>query len=440
MSKRYYLWNIGCQMNQADARRAAEALELRGYAPTREPQRADLLLLNTCVVRQSAEDKVLGRLHSLAPLACGAQGRGAAARRRALVVMGCFVDDPDTLKQRFAYVDAFLKPSDVAGLMQFVDTLDEEAESLSAPRPLPAPQVAEAVPISYGCNHHCTYCVVALRRGGTRSRPPAEIVAEAADLVQRGARDITLLGQNVDAYGEDLAAPAPDLADLLRAVHEIPDLARLRFLTSHPREMTQRIIDTVAELPRVCRCWELAVQSGDDDVLRRMARGYTVERFLDLVGRIRAATPDGALNTDVIVGFPGETEAQFERTLALVERVRFDVVHVAAFSPRPGTVAATWPDDVPLAEKERRRVAIEQAQERIAAEISARLLGETVEVLVEGIQKGARGSGERWRGRTRTNKLVFFEAPGADLRGQLVSVRIMWMGPWSMIGERVADA
>ncbi|NLG26614.1 MAG: radical SAM protein, partial [Chloroflexi bacterium] len=243
-------------------------------------------------------------------------------------------------------------------------------------------------------------------------------------------------------YGEDLPAPAPDLADLLRATHDVPGLLRLRFLTSHPREMSQRIIDAVAELPRVCPCWELAVQSGDDDVLRRMARGYAVERFLDLVGRIRRATPDGALNTDIIVGFPGESEAQFEHTLALVEQVRFDVVHVAAYSPRPGTVAATWPDDVPPEEKERRRVAIEQAQERIAGEINAGLLGQEIEVLVEGKHRGTGGSGERWRGRTRTNKLVFVEAQHtaaehAELVGRLVRVRITWTGPWSMLGEFV---
>jgi tRNA-2-methylthio-N6-dimethylallyladenosine synthase len=440
--KRYYLWNIGCQMNQADARRAAEALELRGYVATREPQRADLLVMNTCVVRQSAEDKVLGRLHSLAPLACGVAGRGYEARQRALVVMGCFVDDPVTLAERFPFVRAFLRPSDIAGLMALVQELEAAQPRACNPGALPAAQVAEAVPISYGCNHRCTYCIVALRRGNTRSRPMDEIVAEAANLVARGARDITLLGQNVDAYGEDLSAPAPDLADLLRAMHDMPGLLRLRFLTSHPREMSQRIIDAVAELPRVCPCWELAVQSGDDDVLRRMARGYTVERFLDLVGRIRRATPDGALNTDIIVGFPGESEAQFENTLALVEQVRFDVVHVAAYSPRPGTVAATWPDDVPPEEKERRRVAIEQAQKRIAGEINAGLLGQEIEVLVEGKQRGAGGSGERWRGRTRTNKLVFVDAQHtpaehAELVGRLVRVRITWTGPWSLLGEFV---
>ncbi len=421
--KRFYLWSIGCQMNQSDARRLSESLQRRGYEMTRDPRQADVLVLNTCVVRQSAEDRVIGRLQSLRPLV---EGNSA----RCLLVMGCWVGDIPSLRERYPFVHSFYRPSDVKGVLDAIDAWDGETEGIV--RESEAAQVSEFVPISYGCDHHCTYCIVTLRRGPQQSRPMDDILADVRDLVGRGAREITLLGQNVDAYGHDLPE-RPDLADLLRAVHDIPNLWRIRFLTSHPRDMSERIIQAVAELPRVCPSWELPVQSGDDAILRRMARGYTVAQFLGLVERIRRATPDCSINTDIIVGFCGETEAQFERTLHLVEHVRFDVVHVAAYSVRPGTPAARWPDDVPPEEKERRRKLIEETQERIATEINANLLSQTVEILVDGRQKG------RWRGRTRTNKLVFFDSE-EDWLGKLAHVRVTWAGPWSLIGEPVRDA
>ena len=422
--RRYYLWSIGCQMNQADAGRIEEALHQRGYTPTREPKHADLILLNTCVVRQSAEDKVTGRLNSLRPLV-------AADRAPALLVMGCFVGDADVLLRTYPFVDRFFRPSDIAGVMEFVDrrlvTAGEPSNAgCTSPRATP---VSQMVPISYGCDHHCTYCIVTLRRGPQRSRPMAEIRAEVECAVEHGAREIVLLGQNVDAYGTDLP-DRPDLADLIEGIHGLEDLWRIRFLTSHPRDMTPRIVDTVARLPKACPCWELPIQSGDDQILRRMARGYTVAQYRDLVGQIRQSTPTGAINTDIIVGFPGETREQLERTLNLVEEIRFDVVHVAAYSVRPGTAAAAWADDVPAAEKLRRRKAVEDAQTLIATEINAVHLGGIVDILVDGEQKG------RWRGRTRNNKLVFFES-GDDWRGQMAKVRVIWTGPWSMLGDLV---
>jgi tRNA-2-methylthio-N6-dimethylallyladenosine synthase len=247
-------------------------------------------------------------------------------------------------------------------------------------------EVAELVPISYGCDHHCTYCIVTLRRGQQRSRPIAEILADAEHLVARGAKEITLLGQNVDAYGSDLP-DHPDLADILAAIHDIEGLQRIRFLTSHPQEMSPRIIEVAAALPKVCECWELPVQSGDDAVLRRMARGYTVAHYRELVGRIRSASPGCAINTDIIVGFCGETAEQFENTLRLVQELRFDMIHVAPYSVRPGTPAARLEDDVPAEEKERRRALIETTQERIAGEINSALLGREVEILVDGQQR-----------------------------------------------------
>jgi tRNA-2-methylthio-N6-dimethylallyladenosine synthase len=278
-----------------------------------------------------------------------------------------------------------------------------------------------------GCDRHCTYCIVRLRRGPARSRPVDEIVAEAEELVRAGAREIVLLGQNIDVYGRDLPG-SPRLAGLLRRVHAIPGLTRLRFLTSHPADLEDEVIEAVAELPKVCPHWELPVQAGDDQVLRRMARGHRAADYLALAERIRGRLPGFSLATDVIVGFPGETEAQFERTLDLLRAVRFDAVHVAAYSVRPGTPAARLADDVPPDEKERRRRAVEALQEEVVGEINARLLGQEVEVLVEDMHKG------KWRGRTATNKLVFFEHDG-DWRGHLVTVRITKAGPWSLQGE-----
>lgn len=425
--KRYYLWNIGCQMNRADSRRVGEELERLGYRPTRVPERADVLVLNTCVVRQSAEDKVTGRLSSLSTLMRGAE------RPRSLVVMGCYVGDVAALEERYPFVDAFLPPSDVSGVVRVVREWEERlgrrnGSGADVDR-VPA-EVAELVPISYGCDHHCTYCIVTLRRGPQCSRHIPDIVADVERLVSRGAREITLLGQNVDAYGEDLAERV-DLADVLEAVDAVEGLWRVRFLTSHPAQMTRRIVERAAALPKVCEAWELPVQSGDDDVLRRMGRGYTVDRFRRLVAGIRQATPACAIATDVIVGFPGETAEQFERTLTLVREVRFDTVHVAAYSVRPGTPAARWADDVPPAEKERRHALVETTQEAIATQINAAYLGREVEILVDGRQRG------RWRGRTRTNKLVFFESH-EDWLGRLVRARVTWTGPWSMRGEVAA--
>jgi tRNA-2-methylthio-N6-dimethylallyladenosine synthase len=420
VGKHYYLWSIGCQMNRADATRVAEALEQYGYTSVPQPERADILILNTCVVRQSAEDKVVGRLSSLSVLK-------KHPRERALVVLGCFVDDIAALETRFPHVDAFFRPSDIDGVMRFVQQWDlactaEPDSALLRPSP-----VADLVPSSYGCDHRCTYCIVALRRGKQRSRPIAEIVADVEGLVRRGTRDITLVGQNVDAYGTDLP-DHPDLADILYAIHDIDGLWRIRFLTSHPRDMTERIIETAALLPRVCECWELPVQSGDDDVLRRMARGYSIVHFRELVGSIRQRMPHCAVNTDIIVGFPGETIEQFENTMRLVCETCFDVVHVAAYSVRAGTAAASWEDDVPDLEKERRRALVERGQTEISTELNAAMLGHDVEVLVDGRQRG------RWRGRTRTNKLVFFASEDNWL-GRMVRLRITWTGPWSMIGQ-----
>lgn len=427
--KTFFVWTIGCQMNLADSWQLEEELRRLGYYEAYRAEKADLVVLNTCVVRQHAEDKCVGRLTSL-------QGWKRRHPHSLLVVMGCFVGDEVRLREAYPYVDLFLRPSNYRELVEYLcsHNLVPRDEEQVAHLPEGEVPVAMYVPISYGCDHHCTYCIVRLRRGPERSRPVDEIVDNVRRLVARGVCEVTLLGQNVDSYGHDLpplpeTGRPPTLAGLLRIVRQIAGLQRLRFLTSHPADLQAEVIELVAELPQICPHFELPVQAGDDELLRRMGRGYTVAEYRDLVARIRRRVPDSSIATDVIVGFPGESESQFQATYQLLQELCFDAVHVAAYSERPGTPAARLVDDVPLSEKERRREAIDDLQARIVGEINARLLGQTLQVLVEREKKG------RWEGRTPTNKLVYFEDPSVDWRGKLAQVQIDWAGPWSMIGR-----
>jgi tRNA-2-methylthio-N6-dimethylallyladenosine synthase len=433
---KYLVWTAGCQMNVADSQRVASALERLGYAVTNTPEQADVVVLNTCVVRQSAEDKAYGWLTWLGPI---------KARRPEMVInlMGCLVGvkgDP-ALERAFPQVDVFSPPSDPGPLLEYLRQADGRAAldasvrqrndlldgEWSLPEGQRGRQVAAHVPVVLGCSHACTFCVIPFRRGIERSRTLDSIEAEVRTLAAQGVREVTLLGQIVDRYGKDLPG-VPTLADLLRRVHGVDGIDRLRFLTSHPNWMTDDLLDAVASLPKACEHFEVPVQAGDDQVLERMKRGYTAEGYRRLVERIRSRFPGASIATDIIVGFPGETEAQFQRTYDLLDDLRLDVAHLARFSPRPGTVAARrMSDDVPEEEKLRRFRLLEELQSGIAAEINRGLLGQTVEVLVEELHRG------RWKGRTRTNRLVFFESP-AEWRGQRVPVRIEWTGPWSLIG------
>ena len=441
---KYHIWTEGCQMNVADSQRVASALERLGYRAVPSPGEADVLVLNTCVVRQSAEDKAVGHLTSLKPL---------KARNPALVInlMGCLigVKGSDHLKQRFPFVDVFSPPSDpgplVAYLTQGESRALEQAETeqrfalMDGDLILPAGQrgrlVSAHVPVVLGCSHACTFCIIPYRRGAERSRPVGEITAEVRSLVAQGVREVTLLGQIVDRYGKDIS-DGPDLADLLSIVNQVEGLERVRFLTSHPNWMSDRLLDAVAGLPKVMPHIEVPVQAGDDRVLADMRRGYTAEDYVRLINSIRERLnhnfPGVSIATDVIVGFPGESAAQFQRTYDLLASLRLDVAHLARYSPRPGTVAERrLPDDVPDDEKWERFRRLEDLQERIAAEIAARYLGQTVEVLFEEQVRG------RWKGRTATNKLVFVESAG-NLRGQLLPVTVTWAGPWSMQGHLAA--
>jgi tRNA-2-methylthio-N6-dimethylallyladenosine synthase len=431
---KYHIWTAGCQMNVADSQRVASALEGLGYTPENRAEDADVIVMNTCVVRQSAEDKAYGRLSSLIPI----------KRKRPEVVinlMGCLVGvkGHELLKERFPQVDVFSPPSDPGPLLAFLTQDESKAQenaetsrrfammdgSLTLPIQEQGNLITVHVPVVLGCSHACTFCIIPYKRGVERSRPVGDIVAEVRSLVHQGVKEITLLGQIVDRYGKDIT-DGPNLAQLLRIVHDVDGLKRIRFLTSHPNWMTAELLDTVAELPKVMPHIEVPVQAGDDRVLKRMRRGYTADDYRKLIHDIRQRVPDASIATDVIVGFPGETDKQFQATYDLLAELKMDVAHLARYSTRSGTVAARkLGDDVSEEEKWRRYRLLEDLQERIAAEIHARLLGETVEVLFEEKVKG------RWRGRTPTNKLVFVESQD-DLRGQILPVQITWTGPWSM--------
>ena len=409
----YYIWTIGCQMNKAESERLGSFFEQLGYQATATADEADIIVLNSCVVRQSAENRVINKLHALRPLK-------KSHPDMTLALTGCLVDSgTDRLKRNFPHIDYFFKPG------EHPHWLEEAGWEQVLPRhPTPAAYVS----IIQGCNNFCSYCIVPYRRGREKSRPIDEISCEVRELVNRGAREVTLLGQNVDSYGHDLP-DKPDLADLLNELNSIDGLLRLRFLTNHPEDMSTRLIEAVASLDKVCELINIPVQSGNNDILKLMRRDYTVEHYHRLITEIRGRIPGVALSTDVIVGFPAESEQQFMDTFNLLADLKFDTVHVAAYSPRPGTIAAReLEDNIPVAEKKRRLNMVEQLQESIATEINARLLGRTVEILVEGKNKG------KWQGRTRSGKLVFFGDNG-DYTGQLVNVRIEKTGPWSLQGR-----
>jgi tRNA-2-methylthio-N6-dimethylallyladenosine synthase len=450
---RYHIWTIGCQMNTADSQRVAAGLERLGYAPAEDVRDADIMVLNTCVVRQQPEDKAVGRLNEL---------RRFKERHpeRVLALMGCMVGVKATerLQQRFPWVDLFLPPSDPTDLWAYLaergdlteaQTLiaDAEARRLALGRAdtiLPPSErdriVSAHLPIVLGCSHACSYCVIPYRRGVERSRPMAAIVAEARQMASQGVKELTLLGQIVDRYGHDLpefaGAPGTPLVELLRAVHEIEGLDRIRFLTSHPNWMTDDLLHAVAALPKVCPHIEVPIQSGDDNILEQMRRGYSVDDYRRLIARIREFIPGVSIATDIIVGFPGETDAQFQATYDLLAELQLDKAHIARYSARPLTLATRQlEDNIPLEVKERRRKALDDLQSQILTVLNARYQGTAVEVLVEGwhARKG------RWFGRTCTDRLVFFDGqPGEDWLGRTVLVEVGWSGPWSLIGQKTA--
>ena len=434
---KYHIWTSGCQMNVADSRRVSSALEGLNYHQAERAEDADVIVLNTCVVRQSAEDSAVGRISSLKYL--------KKNRPNVVInVMGCLVGIKGTeeMEAQFPHVDVFSAPSDPGPLMSFLTQQDtkawqQEATSrrfafmdgeLTLPEADQNQLISAFVPVVLGCSHACTYCIIPYRRGIERSRPIEDVINEARSLVSQGVKEITLLGQIVDRYGLDLPEKS-SLSRLLELTHEIDGLERIRFLTSHPNWLNHELMDTVAALPKVMPHIEVPHQAGHDQVLMNMKREYEVEDYRRLVADIRERIPGASIATDVIVGFPGETAGQFQSSYDLLEELKLDVVHLARYSVRPGTTAARkMEDDVTDEEKWRRFRLIEELQEKIATEINHKYLDQTIEVLFEGKGKG------RWRGRTPTNKLVFVESD-QDLIGQTFEVLITWTGPWSMQGS-----
>ena len=485
---KYHIWTVGCQMNQADSQRIQTILDELGWEETGMDE-ANLVVLNTCSVRKAPEEKAHNQLALL---------KHAKAKRSDLLValMGCMIGNQktiDELRKRYPHIDLFMKveqadilprfleerwtPISGAGCLDIEYLPNEQDEYSEQEEPIPTepmlptfatstntigkrtvlpmaitPKPGERLahyptkieplqasptawlPVILGCNKVCTYCIVPYRRGRERSRPVDELVIEAHSLVQKGAKELTLLGQTVEAYGLDLP-DRPDLAFLMEQLSVIEGLQRIRFMTSYPRHMTDSMIERMAHLPKVCEHLNIPVQAGDDNLLKRMKRGYTLDEYREKIQRVRALWPSITLSTDIIVGFCGETEEEFQHTLDLLEEIRFDVVHVAAYSPRPGTVAARWEDNIPLSEKKRRLHAVEEVQARIAFEINQQYVGHMEEVLVE--EENSTHGRQQWKGRNRVNKLVFFPQPEADYTirpGDLVNVQIERTTAWSLQG------
>jgi len=384
---------------------------------------ADVVVLNTCVVRQSAEDTATGTLGKLKRLK-------DKHPDRIIGVMGCMVGPKtDDLARRFPQVNVWAQPQNFEPIISTVGlALGVDYEGCLDNLVPGAPAVSTFVPIIHGCDKFCSFCIIPYRRGREISRTVSDVIHEVDLLVQRGVKEVTFLGQNVDSYGHDFSPPQ-DLADLLYSAEQIEGLDRIRFLTSHPSDMSGRIIQAIRDLPKVCELVNLPFQAGDDEVLERMRRGYTQAEYLEKIAELRATIPGVALTTDLIVGFSGETEAQFEHSMDVLRAVKFDKVHAAAYSVRPGTIASRqYPDDVSVDEKKRRLRVVETLQDEVQSEINGRLVGQTFEVMVDGHTRGAH------TGRTRTDKLVFVEDTELEL-GQFLHVEITEATAYSLRGR-----
>ncbi|MEB3357310.1 MAG: tRNA (N6-isopentenyl adenosine(37)-C2)-methylthiotransferase MiaB [Synechococcales bacterium] len=441
--RRYHITTFGCQMNKADSERMAGVLEDMGLLWSDDPNDADVILYNTCTIRDNAEQKVYSYLGRQAK-------RKQAEPGLTLVVAGCVAQqEGEALLRRVPELDLVMGPQHANRLRDLLEQVFDGNQVVATEpihileditKPRRDSTVTAWVNVIYGCNERCTYCVVPNVRGVEQSRTPDAIRAEMDELGRQGFKEVTLLGQNIDAYGRDLPGVTPEgrhqhtLTDLLHFVHDVPGIERIRFATSHPRYFTERLIRACAELPKVCEHFHIPFQSGDNEVLKAMARGYTQERYRRIIDLIRRYMPDAAISADAIVGFPGETEAQFENTLRLVEDIGFDQLNTAAYSPRPGTPAALWENQLPEEVKSDRLQRLNHLVGVRAAERSLRYLGRIEEVLVEDQNPK---NPQQVMGRTRGNRLTFFPGDIAKLQGQLVRVEIQEARAFSLTGTQI---
>jgi tRNA-2-methylthio-N6-dimethylallyladenosine synthase len=444
--RRYHITTFGCQMNKADSERMAGILETMGFQFVEEPDNADLILYNTCTIRDNAEQKVYSYL-------------GRQARRKqenpdlTIVVAGCVAQqEGETLLRRVPELDLVMGPQYANQLEDLLEQVFSGSQVVATDpihiveditKPRRDSKVTAWVNVIYGCNERCTYCVVPGVRGVEQSRTPDVIRAEIEELGRQGYKEITLLGQNIDAYGRDLPGTTSEgrhlhtFTDLLYFVHDVPGIDRIRFATSHPRYFTERLIRACAELPKVCEHFHIPFQSGDNDVLKAMARGYTHERYRRIIDTIREYMPDASISADAIVGFPGETEAQFENTLKLVEDIGFDLVNTAAYSPRPGTPAALWDSQLSEQVKADRLQRLNHLVSTQAAARSQRYAGRIEEILVE--DQNSKDP-TQVMGRTRGNRLTFFTGDINELKGKLINVKITEVRPFSLTGQPLIEA
>lgn len=434
--RRFNIWTSGCQMNEHDTEIMRALLEQEGYLWTSDPEEADIVILNTCSVRKSAEQRALGLLGNL-------KHRKKRDPDLVIAVGGCMTHNPevrDLLINKIPFVDIIFGTRNYHYLPEFLreaesgrviaDDVDEDI-----PGVLPACRTSKVkayVTIMYGCNNYCSYCIVPYTRGREKSRPLEEVYQEVAELAERGYQEVMLLGQNVNSYGKDLNGNI-NFARLLEKIDRIDGLSRIRYMTSHPRDFTDELIETIAASQKVCEHFHLPLQAGSNKILQLMNRGYSRERFLKLTDSVRERIPEASITTDIIVGFPGETEEDFLDTLDLVERVRFDAAYTFLFSAREGTPAAEMSEQIPEEVKKDRFKRLVELQNKITLEQNLPLVNQVVEVLVEGRSKK---DPERWSGRTRTNKIVNFEVlDDTDLTGKLADVQIISAQTWNLSGK-----
>ncbi|ACL69918.1 tRNA (N6-isopentenyl adenosine(37)-C2)-methylthiotransferase MiaB [Halothermothrix orenii] len=436
-NRKYFILTYGCQMNVHDSEKLAGMLEEMGYKSTNNLEEADIIMVNTCAVRENAELRVFGRVGDFKRL---------KEKNPDLIigVGGCMMqidENARKLYEKYPHVDLIFGTHNIHHIPELIKRIKEERgriievwnqeEGLIPDIPYKREDDFKAwISIIQGCNNFCTYCIVPYVRGRERSRPAADIISEARKLASEGVKEITLLGQNVNSYGKDLKEDI-DFADLLKRLNRVEGIKRIRYMTSHPRDFSDKMIKIIKECDKVCEHFHLPVQSGSTRILKKMNRGYTQAEYLNLIKKIKSQIPDYSITTDIIVGFPGETEEDFQETLKVIREVRFDMAYTFKYSPRKGTPAARHKDQVSEKIKQDRLTRLIEVQNSISLENNRKLKGKTVEVLIEG---ESRNNPDTFEGRTRTNKLVIVPR-NENLKGQIANVKINRVGSWTLYGE-----